>query len=294
MKDIESFIKYLEVIKRYSEHTIKNYYNDIMEFKLYIKKDNMRSITYNDVQLFLGYMYNKKLNRSSISRKLSSLRSFYNYLLKENLVEENFFKEISNPRKDLKLPNFVKDNDLKIMLEVPNKDTPLGQRNALILEMLYSTGVRISELINIKITDINMSEKTIRILGKGSKDRMVIYGSYCDNLLNLYLKNGRRNLLKNTTDYLFLNKNGTRLSDRYIRQMINDVIKLTSLKIHVSPHTLRHTFATDMLNNGADLVSVKELLGHESINTTSIYTHVTDEKLREVYDLAHPRAKGGN
>jgi len=176
------------------------------------------------------------------------------------------------------------------MFLIPNINNPLGQRNLLIIRMLYATGVRVSELVNIKLSDINISDRTIKILGKGSKERIVVFGNNTKETLNLYLKDGRNKLNVSNVNYLFLNKNGNKLSDRYVRNIINDIIFKASIQLHVSPHMLRHTFATDMLNNGADLVSVKDLLGHESLNTTSIYTHVSDDKIKEIYNKAHPRA----
>ena len=177
------------------------------------------------------------------------------------------------------------------MFNIPDIRRPIGQRNLLIIRMLYATGVRVSELVNIKISDIDINDRTIRIFGKGSKERIVVFGNNTKEILSLYLNNGRYKLSKRDSDYLFLNKDGEKLSDRYVRKIIDDIIIKASITMHVSPHMLRHTFATDMLNNGADLVSVKDLLGHESLNTTSIYTHVSDDKIREIYNMAHPRAK---
>ena len=177
------------------------------------------------------------------------------------------------------------------MFEIPNTRTWIGMRNLLIIRMLYATGVRVSELVNIKLKDINKSERTIRILGKGSKERIVVYGIHTKDALEDYLNRGRRQIDIHNSEYLFLNKDGNKLSDRYVRKIIDEIIAAASITVHVSPHMLRHTFATSMLNNGADLVSVKDLLGHESLNTTSIYTHVSDDKIREIYNMAHPRAK---
>ena len=159
------------------------------------------------------------------------------------------------------------------------------------MRLLYATGVRVSELVNIKIKDIDLSDRTIKILGKGRKERMVVFGHNAKNALDDYIFNGRGELNKKDSEYVFLNKDGGRLSTRYVRKILDETIIKASILHHVSPHMLRHTFATEMLNNGADLVSVKDLLGHESLNTTSIYTHVTDEMIRKVYNNSHPRAK---
>ncbi len=289
MKEIEEFIKYLKVIKKDSNYTLENYKNDLLE--LYDWTNDLLNISRDDVRDYLEYLYSRGLNRNSISRKLSSIRSFYNYLEKEKLVDKNYFRDISNPKRAQALPKYVKDDDLEKMFNSFDKENPLEQRNSCILEMLYATGIRVGELVNIKISDINTYDRTIKIMGKGSKERIVIYGSFCEDALNLYINNGRCKLDKDNSDYLFLNKNGGRLSSRYIRKIIDNIVKKCFIDYHISPHTLRHTFATDMLNNGADLMSVKELLGHSSINTTSIYTHVSNEQIKKVYNFAHPRAK---
>lgn len=167
-----------------------------------------------------------------------------------------------------------------------------GERNKLIIEMFYATGVRVSELVNIKLSDIDFSEKTIRIHGKGNKERFVFYGEYCEEALNLYINNLRRKLVdKNNNEFLFLNKYGGKISDRSIRNIINTIIKETSIKMNIHPHTLRHTFATHLLSQGIDLKSVQFLLGHENLSSTEIYTHVTDEMLRNVYLHSHPRSE---
>jgi integrase/recombinase XerC len=290
MKYVNDFIEYLKVIKKYSGYTMESYRKDIEDFYYFID-GKILDITYDDVSNYLGYLYDNKLNRNSISRHLSSIRSFYNYLIHEDIVKNNYFKEVSNPKKSKSLPRYIKDNDLEKMFLVFDLDDKLEQRNSLILEMLYATGVRVSELVNIKISDINFYDNTIKILGKGNKERIVIYGSFCRDALERYLNDGRKKLLKGDNDYLFLNKDGKKITERAIRKILNKIIEKASLEIHISPHMLRHTFATDMLNSGADLVSVKELLGHESLDTTSIYTHVSQEQVRKVYEMAHPRAK---
>ncbi|MBQ2873259.1 MAG: tyrosine-type recombinase/integrase [Bacilli bacterium] len=290
MNHILDFLEYLEVIKKHSENTINSYKIDLIDFFNYTDK-NILSVDREIVNGYMQYMYDKKISKSTISRKLSSLRTFYNYLVKNEVVDKNYFSIIKNPKKDNSLPKLVKEIDIDKMFLIPDIRNPIGQRNLLIIRLLYATGVRVSELVNICIKDIDFSERTIRILGKGSKERIVIYGNHTEEILDLYLNSGRYKLSKGNNDYLFLNKDGLKLSDRYVRKIIDDIIFKASIEMHVSPHMLRHTFATSMLNNGADLVNVKELLGHESLNTTSIYTHVSDDKIRDVYNKAHPRAK---
>jgi len=289
MKEIEEFLYYLKVIKKCSSYTLTSYQSDLLEFIRISKKID---INRDECSSYLEYLYSCNYSRNTISRKLSSIRSFYNFLVREEKISDNYFKDISNPKKSLGLPKYIKDDDLEKIFLVSDKSNPLGQRNNLVLEMLYATGVRVSELINIKLKDINFYENTIKILGKGSKERIVMFGSFCRDAMDLYLSDGRCKLVHgNDNDYLFLNKNGGRLSDRFVRKIVDDVIFKCAIDYHVSPHTLRHTFATDLLNAGADLVSVKELLGHSSLDTTSIYTHLSNAQIKKVYDFAHPRAK---
>lgn len=290
MKYIDDFIKYLGVVKKDSSYTLVNYRNDLMElYDFYTDIVNIDEVIARE---YLEYMYSKNLSRNSISRKLSSIRSFYNYLVREGIVSVNYFRDISNPKRAKALPKYAKDVDLEIMFNSFDKNKAIDQRNLLILEMLYATGVRVMELVNIKISDIDRYNNSIKIFGKGSKERMVFYGAYASDVLDLYLKDGRGKLsCGKDSEYLFLNKNGGVLSTRYVRKMIDDVVRKCGIDYHISPHTIRHTFATDMLNAGCDLMSVKELLGHSSIDTTSIYTHVSNEQIKQVYEFAHPRAK---
>ena len=280
MDYINKFLNYLKVVKKYSDYTITSYKIDLLE--LYDFTTDLINIDNIVVREYLDYLYSKKIKRNTISRKISSIRSFYNYILNENYIKTNPFKDISKIKKDGSLPKYIKDNDLEKLFNVFDKEKTLDQRNLLILEMLYATGIRVGELVNIKLNDIDHYNKSIKILVKGRKERIVFYGSFCEDILDLYLNNGRKELLKVPNDYLFLNKNGTKLSSRYIGKIIDKTIKVCEVDYHISPHTLRHTFATDLLNNGADLMSVKELLGHSSINTTSIYTHITNEQIKKV------------
>ena len=290
MKYIDDFLEYLEVVKKHSIHTVNNYKVDLLDFYEF-NKEKLFNVDRDIVNRYMQYLFDKKVSRATISRRLSSLRSFYNYLYSDGKIGKNYFASIKNPKKEKSLPKFVKDIDIDKMFLIPDTRNCLGQRNLLIIRMLYATGIRVSELVNIKISDIDMVERSIRIFGKGSKERIVVFGNNTKEILNLYLNNGRYELSKGKNDYLFLNKDGNKLSDRYVRKIIDDIVFKASIEMHVSPHMLRHTFATDMLNNGADLVSVKDLLGHESLNTTSIYTHVSDDKIKEIYNMAHPRAK---
>ena len=289
MNYILDYLDYLNYVKIHSLNTINNYKIDLVDFYEFNNK-KILNVDKNIVNKYMQYLYDKGVSKKTIARKLSSVRSFYNYLYKKGIVSNNYFVRIKNPKMDKGLPKLVKETDIDKMFLVPNIKSELGQRNLLIIRMLYATGVRVSELVNIKLLDINFSDRTIRVLGKGSKERIVVFGNNTKEILELYLNNGRHKLDKCNSEYLFLNKDGNRLSDRYVRNIINDIIFKASIEINVSPHMLRHTFATNMLNNGADLVSVKDILGHESLNTTSIYTHVSDDRIREVYNNSHPRA----
>lgn len=291
---IKDFINYLINEKNYPiDTTVKNYEIDLLNYKEWLEENNLNylKITKDNIRSYLRYLDQKKYKNNSVSRHLSSLRTFYSYLVNEELIETNIFKSISSPKKSKKLPNFLQYNELEQMLNICD-DTPLGIRNRLIIETLYDTGLRVSELINIKLEDISLKSKEIRVIGKGNKERIVYFGEYEIDVLTKYLNEARPLLLKNKTNkYLFLNHLGNKLTDRGVRLIIDDVIKKASIKHKISPHTLRHTFATHLLNEGADLKSVQELLGHSSLSTTQIYTHVSNERLRNVYLNTHPRCK---
>lgn len=290
--NIDSFIKYLNNEKRYPLNTVNSYKRDLDNYYGYIvlKKINFISINKDEIRSYLKYLDELKYSKSSISRLLSALRHFYSYLYVENVVSSNPFKLIRNPKKDRKLPNFLQGDEFEKIVECINLDNDFGIRNRLICEMLYATGLRVSELTNIKLNDIDKKNKQIKVLGKGSKERIVLFGDYTLKYLNIYLDGPRNGLLKGKrSEYLFINNLGTRLTSRGVEDVIDKVVEDASLKHHISPHVLRHTFATDMLNNGADLKSVQELLGHSSLSTTQIYTHVTDERLRSVYLKSFPR-----
>ena len=266
----------------------------IEEFLEYIESEGLEfdKIVYSDIRFYLMYLKdNKQDNNSSIDRKLSSLRGFYKYLANNNIVKTNVFSLVNGPKKAKKLPRFFEYNELEELFNVCDLSTSLGQRDRLILEMLYATGVRVGELVSIKVKDIDRSSRSILILGKGNKERYVTYGDYCSDILDLYLNDAYNKLNIKNSEYLFLNNNGGELTDRGVRYILDQVIKKTSLKKNISPHMIRHSFATHLLNEGADLLSVQKLLGHESIKATQIYTHVTTDRLKEVYFRSFPRAK---
>ena len=293
---IDKFLEYLKYEKNYSDYTIISYSNDIREFFDCIKKDVL-SVSTEDVSIFLK---NNKFSSSTISRKLSAIKSFYNYLVLKDTIVSNPVNMVSYPKKEKKLPNYVTYeeynnifNDDMNFKHVSKKgvNTLFMSRDKLIIELFYDTGIRISELVNIKLNDINFSSKEIRIFGKGSKERIVFYGEYSEELLNEYIDNERKNLLKNKeSEYLFINKNGVRITTRGVRKIVDKIFGSLSAYKKVSPHTLRHTFATHLLDAGCDLKVVQELLGHENLSTTEIYTHVSVQRLKNVYRDCHPKS----
>lgn len=291
MKYLEEYLKYLKYERNYSEETINSYEEDLVEFFDFLEKENLKLLTvkYDDVRFFLMELDKKKNKSTTISRKLSSLRGFYKFLINRDYTKNNPFLLIKTPRKEKKLPRFFYYNELEEMFDSIDISNALGQRNRLILEVLYASGVRVSELVNIKLKDINGEE--IKVLGKGNKERITRIGDYAREILDLYLDEGYKELNKKNSDYLFLNNNGNKLTTRGIRYILDEIIKNTNVKKKISPHMLRHSFATHLLNEGCDILSVQELLGHESLTATAIYTHVTTDRLKDVYFKTHPRAK---
>ena len=293
-KELKSFLDYLKYQKNYSDYTITSYQNDIEEYLNFIKKEALdyKTVEYSDIRFFLMYLKDeKKDNNTSINRKLSSLRGFYKFLANEKIISSNVFSLVNGPKKSKKLPRYFEYNELEELFKVPDTATPIGQRDLLLLEMLYATGVRVGELVTIQVKDIDFGRKNILILGKGNKERYVTYGEYCEEALKNYLNDGYRTLNTKNSSYLFLNQNGGVLTDRGVRFILDQLIHKTSLNKSISPHMIRHSFATHLLNAGCDLLTVQKLLGHESIKATQIYTHVTTDRLKEVYYHSFPRAK---
>lgn len=293
MKYIDKYLEYLRVVKKYSDKTLFSYTNDLIEYNEFIN-NNFKDVLEVDLDTtkdYLKYLYDRGINRNSISRKLSSIRGFYNYLIKEEIISSSYFNNIPNPKRELYLPKFLNNEEMDKIFSICDDTTTIGIRDTLIIELLYATGLRVSELVNIRIKDINMYDKSIKVVGKGDKERIVLYNNNTARALDNYINNAYNIYNKKNSEYLILNHNGGKLSERYIRVIIDKLVRKANLDIKISPHTIRHTFATDMLAEGADLMTVKELLGHESLNTTSIYTHITNEQIKKTYNMAHPRAK---
>lgn len=291
MKYLSDYLEYLKYQKNYSDETIHSYSIDIEEFLDYINSEciNICEVGYDVVKAWLINLDEKKNKSTTVSRKISSLRGFYKYLINNKVIDSNPFSLVSLPKKERHLPRFFYYNELEEMFQVPKLNTALGQRDRLLLEMLYATGVRVSELVNIKVSDINGEE--IKVLGKGNKERIVEFGDYAESILELYLNEGYKSLNVKKSEYLFLNNRGGKLTTRGVRYILDNIINKTTIDKKISPHMLRHTFATHLLNEGCDLLTVQELLGHESLTATSIYTHITNDRLKEVYFKCHPRAK---
>lgn len=296
-KYTDAFKLYLQVEKNASIHTITHYLNDIKQFFTYLSSENIADLNEIDdgvVRLFLMTLYNEALSRKSVARKISALRTFYKFLEREKLVDNNPFTLLQLPKQTKRLPTFLYEKELEELFSVSDLSTPTGQRNQALLELLYATGMRISECENLQIADIDFYLHTIKVLGKGRKERYIPIGSFAERALTTYIEDGRVLLNQKSQkeiENLFLNARGNPLTVRGMRYILNKLVSDTASHIHLHPHMLRHTFATHLLNEGADLRSVQELLGHEHLTSTQIYTHVTKDRLKSVYMNTHPRAK---
>lgn len=295
---LKLFIEYLQIEKNSSQYTIVNYIHDINEFLSFMEKEglnNLENVQYSDIRIFLTDL-NNNFSKNSISRKISSLRTFYNFLLREKMVSHNPFAAVALPKKEKTIPRFLYEQEMDVLFSISNLQDPLGQRNQAILEMLYGTGIRVSELCQIQLQDLDFSIGTVLVNGKGKKQRYVPFGSFVSQSVASYIQDGRQKLMEklqgeNSHPYLFVNHRGKPLTPRGVRYILNQLFEDSAVKLHLHPHMLRHSFATHLLNRGADLRSVQELLGHSHLSSTQIYTHVSKEQLRNVYFEYHPRAK---
>jgi len=285
LRYIEKFLRYLEIEKNASRHTILNYHLDLKGFSNFIKDTPLENIDYLALRKYLAYLKGENLKNRTVARRLSSLRTFFKFLCREGYLKSNPTNLILTPKLEKTLPLFLTESEAKKLVESPSGDDLSGRRDKAILETFYSTGMRISELVGLNVEDIDFIGGAVKVLGKGRKERLVPIGDRALRTIREYLESRPVQ-----TKALFLNKNNQRLTDRGVRQIIEKYIRITSLKQGVSPHTLRHSFATHLLDRGADLRSVQELLGHANLSTTQIYTHLTTERLKDVYDKAHPRA----
>ena len=287
---INEFTEYLIIDKKYSDNTIKAYNNDLKKFKNFFKNKDINQINENSIRDYLKYLSKEKNDTKTISHNISTLRSFYKFLLIEKKVLKNPMEYIELPKTKKTLPKTLSIEEIDKLLDINLTDS-FSFRNKAMLELMYSSGLRVSELTNVKIHDIDVSNCIIRIMGKGSKERIVPLGDYAIRYIELYLKEHREKLIKNElNDYLFLNNHGKKMTRQGFFKILKVIAKEKNIKTEFSPHTLRHSFATHLLNGGADLRSIQEMLGHSDISTTQIYTHVSKEKLKENYNNFHPHA----
>lgn len=287
-KYIEKFMRYLEIEKNYSAHTILNYRLDLEDFKKFIAGTDLEKVDYLALRKYLAALKEKNLGSRSVNRRLSALRSFFRFLVRDGYLKTNPILILSSPKLEKHLPSFMTEEEVAKLIEsafARDEKDEQGLRDRAILETFYSTGLRISELVGINLQDIDFISGIIKVMGKGRKERIVPVGEAAISTIRKYLDKRKKQ-----EDALFLNKNGKRIGARGVRDIVEKYILRAGIKGRVSAHTFRHSFATHLLNRGADLRTVQELLGHANLSTTQIYTHLTTEKLKSVYDKAHPHA----
>ncbi|MFA4888826.1 MAG: tyrosine recombinase XerC [Candidatus Omnitrophota bacterium] len=287
-KYIEKFTRYLEIEKNYSGHTILNYSLDLLDFEKFLGSSQIDKVDYLFLRKYLAALKERKLGNRSVARRLSALRSFFRFLTREGYLKTNPILMLSSPKLEQHLPSLMTEEETAQLIEsafAKDKDDERGMRDRAILETFYSTGIRISELSSLGVEDIDFISGIVKVFGKGKKERIVPIGETAIVSLRKYL--GMR---KKQNTKIFLNKNGKPISSRGVRLIVEKYLRLAGIKHGVSPHTFRHSFATHLLNRGADLRTVQELLGHANLSTTQIYTHLTTERLKNVYDKSHPRA----
>lgn len=291
---LNQFLDTLEIQKQYSLHTIEAYKKDISDFIDFLNREainNLQEVDYIIIRNYLGTLYDDELQSSTIARKLSSLRSFYDYLLRHQEVKDNPFVLTKAPKLEKKNPDFLFYEEINELLDKIDESTPLGIRNRAIIELMYASGLRASEVVGMKLGDIDRSRQVIHILGKGKKERYVPFHELALECLDRYLDEARFSLMVNAKEkhqYVFVNKNGNPLTTRGLRDILDRMALNTGIGRRLHPHAIRHTFATHLLDQGAELRFVQEMLGHSNLSTTQIYTHVSKEKLRKTYDVSHP------
>lgn len=292
---LKLFLEYLQMERNYSKYTIEHYQHDISDFFTFMAEqaiNEVEKVQYHDARLYLTRLYDKNLARKTVAKKISALRSFYKFLLREQYVESNPFTLLTTPKIEKRLPQFFYENEITLLFNSCETETALGQRNKALLELLYGTGIRVSECCQILLKDLDFYLSTVLVHGKGNKERYVPFGSQACHALDLYINDGRKKLLagNQSVEALFVNNRGGPLTTRGTRKVLNRMIEKSALDSSIHPHKLRHSFATHLLNNGADLRSVQELLGHAFLSSTQVYTHVTNEHLKKSYMAHHPRA----
>jgi len=295
--DLESFKSYIIVEKNFSEHTAKAYCSDILSYLIWLDDEPCENVNFSKVREYIHFIQRFNYKKTTIARKISSIRTFYKFLAREQKVDTNPAESLNLPKRPKSLPKFLTPDEVEKILNNVKIETPAGFRNRAILELLWAGGMRVSELSGLNFGDLNLDDNEIRVFGKGAKERIIIISNKAKSYLENYIKSARTLVAKgyrtqeiDENTPVFINKTGFRLQPRMIRNVINEIVDRVELPKHVSPHIFRHSFATHLIENGADLRVVQELLGHASISNTQIYTHVSTQHLKDVYNESHPRA----
>ncbi|MFL2700222.1 MAG: site-specific tyrosine recombinase XerD [Gammaproteobacteria bacterium] len=290
--DLASFLDSLFIEKGLSKNTVNAYKSDILDaFKWALDnyKISLKKIKSHEIEQYIAFLFNQELKSNTVNRKISSLKAFFIYLYKRGLIEDNPVGDIQTPKQEKKLPISISENDVEILLNAPKEDSFIGSRDKAMLELLYATGIRVSELINLKFSDIDLSRSIIKVLGKGSKERLVPFGESANEYLRIYFEMRVERNINRSIQNIFVNTRGIKISREAFWHRIKIYSKEIPSNINISPHTLRHAFATHLLNRGADLRSVQLLLGHSDLSTTQIYTHIAKQRLSDALKKHHPR-----
>ncbi|ANU22893.1 tyrosine recombinase XerC [Planococcus donghaensis] len=293
-KMLESFMSYIQLEKNYSTHTVHHYEHDLADFFLFLNAEgvpDIQEVEYIHARNYVTKLYDAKLSRTTVSRKISAIRSFFRYANREYGLDEAAFRSLYHPKKEERLPQFFYEEELAQLFKSVQGEDKLSVRNTALLELLYATGMRVSECVSIRLNDLDQTMQIVKVMGKGRKERYIPYGQFAQDALEHYLEDARPKLMKKQDhDYLFVNSRGEVVTDRGIRHILSECMKKASVNSSIYPHMIRHTFATHLINNGADIRTVQELLGHSHLSSTQVYTHVTKEHLRNTYLNSHPRA----
>lgn len=290
-EDIQSYINYVYIEKKLSDNTKNAYETDLFDFSEFLNNEDVSKITYDDITSYINHLYDKKEKDKSIARKIVSIRTFFNYLMKERKIKVNPSEKLESPKLKKTLPNTLSLKEVDKLLSIKPKDAK-DWRNKAMIELMYGTGMRVSELVNLELNDINLRDNYVRVYGKGKKERIVFMADVTTDVLDKYINIYRNSLLKGyLTDKVFLSSYGKGITRQGFFKILKKEAEKAGIKKSFSPHTLRHSFATHLLENGADLRSIGEMLGHENIKTTQIYTHLSNNKKRKDYDEFFPRNK---
>ncbi|PID00153.1 MULTISPECIES: tyrosine recombinase XerC [unclassified Sporosarcina] len=290
----EEYVSYIRLEKNYSSYTVAEYEKDLRDFLLFLQEEGiekMEDVDYPVARLYVTRLYDRSYARTSISRKISAIRSFFKFINARYGIEDQAFRLLYHPKQEERLPAFFYEQELEKLFEVTMGEDFRSLRDRALLELLYATGIRVGELVEIEVQDVDHYLGIVKVMGKGRKERFVPFGSFAEEALQHYIDSSRPRLMKQKKHTkLFVNLRGDPLTDRGVRYVLDDLMKKASLHTNITPHMIRHTFATHLLGAGADLRSVQELLGHSHLSSTQVYTHITNEHLRQTYLQTHPRA----